>query len=359
MTTKILSIGLGGVGVIVSYGLEKFNENVEITAVIRSDYDTVMSKGYTISSCDYGGRSPNGESEVESENIHGYKPSHVVKTLQEASERGPFDFIVVSTKVIPTNDNVWDHIISLQKSLLKPTSNRDDQTAIVLIQNGIDIEKYWAPVRDHVTLISGVTYISSTNVKGKISQYNHDTNQFGLFDPSQGSQKLLEQFISLYENKHNTTKLDSNTRLTRWKKLLWNASFNTVCCLTDLDVGHVFLSKGNINVIKPIMKEIKYVANFDLNGYPEARDDTHVHITDKDIDTTLKGTEDFDAATFYQPSMLVDYRQGRQIELEVILGNIVNTYAANGGDKTKIPQLNLLYGLLSMVSYRIDESRKK
>mmetsp|Transcript_6231 Transcript_6231/g.7705 ORF Transcript_6231/g.7705 Transcript_6231/m.7705 type:complete len:360 (+) Transcript_6231:42-1121(+) len=353
---KILSIGLGGVGVVTSYVLQNFNPEVEITAVIRSDYDHVMKSGYTISSIDYGGRRLNDNPNEADNSIKGFKPKNIVKKLTDATKFGPFDYIVVATKVIPKEkDNVWDQVEQL------PELFKDEKgTSIVLIQNGIDPERFWEGLKDKAIFISGVSYISSVNHKGTVTQYGHDDNNFGLIYEDDNPD-ALEEFLGLYTNDYNSVGLDTNVRLTRWKKLLYNASFNTVCCLTDMDVGKIFDLKDSMgiidNLVRPLMKEIQYVANYDLKtNYPNHKGE---NVTDDDIGFIITATEDTDAKNNYQPSMLVDSRNGRNIELEVILGNVIKIHKlnTNGDMKSEIPYLTLMYYLLSLVQYRLSDKQ--
>lgn len=349
---KVLSIGLGGVGVVTSYVLQNFNSDVEITAIIRSDYDRVMKSGYSISSIDYGGRRDNADPKEADNAIKGFRPKNIVKKLEEAVKFGPFDYIVVATKVIPREkDNVWDQVQQLPE-LLKDNKG----TSIVLIQNGIDPESFWKGLKDKAIFISGVSYISSVNNKGTVTQYGHDDNNFGLIYENDNPDSLQE-FLGLYTNDYNSVGLDTNVRLTRWKKLLYNSSFNTVCCLTDLDIGKIFDLKESMgiidNLVRPLMKEIQYVANYDLKkNYPNHQGET---VTDDDIGYIITATEDTDAKNNYQPSMLVDSRNGRSIELEVILGNVIKIHKLNTNKdmKTEIPYLNLMFYLLSLVQYRL------
>ncbi|KAK6462924.1 ketopantoate reductase PanE/ApbA C terminal-domain-containing protein [Scheffersomyces coipomensis] len=352
--TKILCVGLGGVGVMAAYTLKKNNgSDIELTAVIRSDYDLVTREGYTISSCDYGGRKEGEDS------IKGFKPDVIVKSVEDIHS-GPFDYILISTKVVPSEFNIWDQIKHNTSKLIKP----DFGTSIVLVQNGIDIESYWSDI-EGVNLISGVSYISSTNNKGHVTQFSHDTLVLGLFDIKKVHDKQavssLETLIKLYDNGINSTKLDHNARFTRWKKLIYNAAYNTVCCLTDLDVGKVYELKDSKQIIDkvfyPLMKEVQYIANLDLKQYDYG--DYNQYITEENITNMIRDTELFDAPENYQPSMLVDSRNGRLIELEIILGNILKVYQQIKGNdneiKKDLPYLNFLYYLLSMVQHRLEQ----
>lgn len=353
--TRVLSIGLGGLGVVASYTLHRNNgSKIELTAVIRSDYDVVTTKGYTLSSIDYGGRRENNDPDEENNRITGFKPDNVVKTLEEAAKHGPFDYIVVATKVVPgPSNNIWDEVIGA-KGLLYPHK----KTAIVLCQNGIGIEKYWDPLKEKAFLISGVSYISSTNVKGVVTQYGHDSVRFGYFDQHETDLGPLETFHKLYSNEVNSATIDNNTQYIRWRKLLYNSSINTVCCLTNSDVGQLYqLDVPGLlvieNVILPLMREIQHIANDDI---AKNSDHKETVITDGNVANMNRLTREKDAPSFYQPSMLVDFRHERMIELDIILGNVLAIYKHNnpGVDvKKATPHLNMMYFLLLLVQERL------
>ncbi|ODV81580.1 uncharacterized protein CANTADRAFT_43487 [Suhomyces tanzawaensis NRRL Y-17324] len=346
--TRILCIGMGGVGVIVSYGL-LLNPEVEVTAVVRSAYTKVTEQGYTISSVDYGGRRNNDDPNEAENAIKGFRPHKVVKALSELKLSDPFDYIVVSTKCIPLDNNVWDDVEQAKSFLIKP--NRG--TSIVLVQNGIDIEQYWDSLAPEVNLISGVSYISSTNIDCLVTQYGTDISLYGLFDFTRlddlQAKQSLSTFVELLSNPYNSISIDHNTRLTRWKKLLYNASFNSVCCLTKKDVGQLFEAEGFTDrVIVPMMEQVMEAANDDLQRYDYG--EHNGLISRENITFLMDATRKSDAVNNYRPSMLVDALHGRPIELEIIMGNIVRIYGKNnpGQGDDKISKLRLVYDLLAM-----------
>lgn len=353
--SKILCIGLGGVGTIAAYALQTFNSDVEVVAVVRSDYEAILKAGFTISSVDYG-KTKAEESEGNERKTFTYKPNVVVKSIEEAALHGPYDYIVVSTKVTQNlSTNIWDEVRSGSRYLLLP----ERKTSIVLMQNGINPDVYWKDLKQQVHLISGVSYISSTRTNTLVTQYGRDLVKFGLFDESE-DKYLLERFHQLYSNEYNLASVDHNVALTRWRKLLWNASFNTVCCLTNSDVGSLFKLNDNYsfidNVIKELMKEIQVVANIDLELNHKTQEG---RILDAEIPQLLKFTENSNAMDSYVPSMLVDYRSGRPIEFEVILANVIAIHKKNvlGHDlKSSIPYLNLLFYLLAAVQQKLTSS---
>ncbi len=315
--SKVLIVGLGGVGVLAAYALE-YNKKAEVTALIRSDYDRVIEKGYEINSVDYG-------------HVEGFRPTHVVKTIEDAKKYGEFDFILVTTKNIPDIHVVEDAFADAVS----------DKTTIVLLQNGFGIEKAtFERFPGHIVL-SGVSMISSANFHGVVEHVGTDSLGIGYFDNGVSSKEeqlaKTKQFSELYENDKIDCHIDEDVKFSRWRKLVYNASFNTIGALVDLDVGRIQEAGGTDTLIKPTMREIFKVAKSDGVTLDESLMDTMIHSDD---------------GNWYAPSMLVDVRKGNQIELEIILGNVLEVAKQNS---VEVPILSVLYNLLHLVQFRLKE----
>ncbi|CDK25058.1 unnamed protein product [Kuraishia capsulata CBS 1993] len=319
--TKVLLIGLGGVGTIAAYGLE-FEGKSEVSAVVRSDYDLVKNKGYVIESCDYG-------------HIDSYKPSHVYRNIDEAVRQGPYDYVVVSTKNIP---DAYPVEASIGKAYTEGV------TTIVLLQNGFGIEKPLLQMLPGATVLSGVSMISSTLYHGVVNHENDDLVKFGVFyngvTPREQQEASCHRFLELYSNSKNKATYDPDVKYTRWRKLIYNATLNSACALTNVDVGRLELFGGIESVAKPAMREIIAIALSD-----------GVELSPADMDVMIES----DNGIWYSPSMLVDVRKGNLIENQVILGNALDVARENG---IEAPTLTVLYNLLSIVQMRTKEEKK-
>lgn len=314
---KVLIIGLGGVGVLAAFALE-YSKRAEVTALIRSDYDRVIEKGYDINSVDYG-------------NIKGFTPSHVVKTIKDAKAYGEFDFILVTTKNIPDINVVEDAFADAVS----------EKTTIVLLQNGFGIEKPTLKRFPGHVVLSGVSMISSANFHGVVEHVGTDSLAIGYFDNGVSSKEdqlaKASQFIELYNNDKINCFLDKDVKFTRWKKLIYNATFNPISALVDLDVGRIEEAGGVESLIRPAMKEVINVAASDGVTLDESLMEYMIHSDD---------------GVWYAPSMLVDVRKGNQVELEVILGSVIDVANEN---KVDIPILKVVYNLLHLVQFRLKE----
>lgn len=311
---NILIIGLGGVGAMAAYALE-LNDNVAVTAVIRSDYDIVTEKGFRIESVDYGV-------------VECFRPSKIVKSI----EAGNYDYVVVCTKNIPEVTRV--------EELIAPAVGAG--TAIVLLQNGINIEKAVLEKFPQNVVLSGVSMISSLNYGAQISHVGKDVLQVGYFPNGNLSSGVQEQsartFVELYHNGKNECTYDGNVKFTRWRKLVYNATLNPICALTNVDVGRLDMFGGVESMVRPAMREVLAIARADGIELPE------------EIMEAMIRSDD---GVYYAPSMLVDVRKGNYVEVEVICGNPVRIAQKYG---VSVPTLSLIYNLLTVVQQRTMEA---
>lgn len=319
---KVLVVGSGGVGAICALSLT-LNDKAEVTVVVRSDYNKVVEHGYNIRSVTYG-------------NLDNWRPHHIAKSVTDAFESfGDFDFILLTTKNIPDGSITCEEIIK---------SAVTSKTVIVLIQNGIGLEKSMFEAFPQNIVLSGVSLIGSTNINCVVTNLHLDQIYIGPWDNpnvdnySQKAEDAINEFIRIYSNdKHNKVFRDSNVKKTRWEKLVYNAVLNTTTTIVNLDVGRCQITGANNTLFRPAMKEVIAIAASDgIEIIPETIE-KFIHIGD---------------GLFYSPSMCVDMRKKQLFELEVILGNPLKIAEANGVDA---PILRTLYTLLSMVQFRIKE----
>lgn len=334
---KVIVIGAGGVGVVTALSLcVKGLSNVSLA--IRSDYEVVLKQGYEINSCDYGP-------------LKGFRPHQVYRTVEEASESGQFfDYIVVTTKNIPDGpirSRVPEVIRPLVESNHKLSGGQN--TNVLLIQNGIDIEKdVWNAFNQedyHMCVLSGIQLIGSTKTSpGVISHVGKDHLIVGAFE--EGNTDAIEaakRFVELYHNEgKNHVEFDPCVRFSRWKKLLYNAAINTTTALVSLDVPRclefgVGKKSTEENIFKPAMQEIIMIAASEGIMLDESLATFFTEIT---------------RHIMFKPSMCVDHEKGQLMELEVILGNPLKIAKSKG---IETPVLSMLYYLLVLVQGRLKE----
>lgn len=261
-----------------------------------------------------------------------------------------FDFIVVAIKALPE--------FFKTEEIIAPAMIQDPTTGklptVVLIQNGIDIERPVAEKFPGAIVLSGVSMIGSHNYGGKIVQFEHDCMSVGYYPVGKGNEKedteeqnainkvaadRAHEFVALYAASGVDCKYHPQLMQARWRKLVYNSCINTVCAISQVDSGRAYLSGMDLALTLPAMKEIMAIAK--AAGY-ELPDDLPRTMIDSD------------SGVYYEPSMMVDVQKGNPIELEVILGNPLRI-AKNLG--VPAPILTVLYNLLKGVQFRLMEKK--
>lgn len=318
MTVKVLVIGVGGVGSIAAYTLQK--NGCEVSTVARSQYEVLAKDGFKVESVDYG-------------ETH-FKPDHVYKSAEEAvADRGVFDYVLFATKNVPD--------VSPLEKIIENVYNKD--TAIVLLQNGIGIEKTVFKAFPDATCISGVTMISSTLYGTTVKQVATDSVTWGPFintaiDKDAQIAKA-KKWAEIYSNGINESKYDENVNFIRWRKLIYNAAVNTTCAITDVDCGRLELFGGMDKIARPAMHEIRAIAKADGVDLPESV-----------IEFMIRS----DDGEYYPPSMLIDVRKNQYTEYKTIVANALDIAREKG---VATPVLDILCDLLEVIQYRTMESK--
>ncbi|VEU23578.1 DEKNAAC104636 [Brettanomyces naardenensis] len=321
MAKNVLLIGVGGVGSIVAYGID-FTGKADISVVVRRDFEKVSKVGYELKSIDYG-------------DIKGWKPKHIYPSVEAAAKDVPvYDFVVITTKNLPD--------VVKPEELAEPAIT-PEKTTVVLIQNGFDIGRPFIEKYPNNFCLSGVSHIGSHNNNGVVTQTQHDECLISYFiNPNlaiEDQKRKAEEFISIYSNEKNAVTYFPDAKWYRYRKLVYNASLNTVCALTGVDTGRLDLAGTLESVSIPAMREVIKVAKADGVTLPADIINTVVHSDDGD---------------WFEPSMRVDVKKGNPIELEAILGNLLRVAKELN---VETPYLQILYNLLKAVQFRLKEGK--
>lgn len=253
---EILLVGSGGVGTIAALNLEK-GGRARVTAVLRSNYDKVLSDGFHIISCDHG-------------EIQNWRPSqgrciHAVTNASAdgstvinkipSKEEKKYDYIVVATKNIPDHHPTCAELIS--------PAVTPGQTTIVLIQNGLNIEKPFLQTFPQNTCLSGVNLIGSHETSPAVIEHEDpDKLVIGAFSnpnvPQEKQDQIAQEFVSIYSASGKTDcTFEPDVPFYRWQKLVYNACLNPICAITGLDTGTIRLADDAVAaLVRPAMNEI-------------------------------------------------------------------------------------------------------
>ncbi|GAB4356583.1 MAG: 2-dehydropantoate 2-reductase [Methylohalobius crimeensis] len=296
---RALIVGTGAIGGF--YGALLAKAGWDVAVVCRSEYDTVKRQGIQI-------RSTLGE--------WTFRPSAVYRHAGEIET--PPDYVIVCTKVLPGTDRA-----ALIRDALGP------DTAITLIQNGIEIEDELAASFPEHELISGLAFVCvSRTGPGQVWHQAYGNLRLGNFP--HGSGPKTETLCDAFNRAGVRAKTREDIVTARWQKCVWNAPFNPLSVLSGgLTTSDIL--KNQENLVLQMMGEICAIAA--ATGHPLPPD-----VIDQNITSTYQMPP-------YKTSMLLDFEAGRPMESEAILGNAVRAGRREG---VAIPHLETVYALMQL-----------
>jgi 2-dehydropantoate 2-reductase len=311
MTVKVLIVGAGAIGGF--YGALLAKAGAEVSVVCRSDYEQVKQHGFIIDSRTLG--------------TWTFAPSQVLNNA--ADFKGAADYILLCTKVIPSADRV---------ALIRPAVSAD--TAVVFIQNGVEIEQEMLMAFPDNEVISGLAYICCNRVKpGEILHLAYGRLALGNL-PGAVSHKTT-QLCELFRQSGIDCAASENIVTERWKKCVWNAPFNPLSVLSG-GLPTLAILQSQEAFVRSIMQEVCNIAAACGHRLPS-------HIVNANIENTY-------AMPPYKTSMLLDYENGHPMETEAILGNAVRAAKRAG---VASPHLDSVYALMKLRELKLAEPHKK
>lgn len=297
---KVLVIGAGAIGAF--YGSLLAQAGAEVSVICRSDYDQVKQHDFIINSQALG--------------RWNFTPAQVFQNV--ADFRGTPDYILLCTKVIPTLDRV---------ALIRPAVGRN--TAIVFIQNGVEIEQEMLAAFPNNEIISGLAFICCNRVgPGEILHLAY--GRLALGNLPNGISRKTAQLCELFNQSGIDCGASEDIVTGRWQKCVWNAPFNPLSVLSG-GLQTLDILQTQEALVRSIMQEVCNIAA--ASGHPLPDDIVNINI------------ENTYAMPPYKTSMLLDYENGQPMETEAILGNALRAAQRLG---VAAPYLESVYALMKL-----------
>lgn len=323
---NILLFGGGAIGAVYIYTF--LRAGCTVTAVLRSNYVHVQAHGFHMDSIRFG--------------CVDFRPTNIVRDINEAVQHGPYDFIVVCSKTFPgTTPSLADQIRAAMSQ----------ETAVVLVQNGIEIERDVSDAFPHNPLLSTVVYLPSTQTSPGVIDYGYAQNEtlnlleIGTYPSNAPAshKAAADRLAELVTTGGGVAKVFDDVQTQRWSKLVVNASWNPITALSlCTDAEFLRSSPGAKTLVRNVMYEVVDIAQ------ALKFDDITRELADKHLARHSKRT------VGKAPSMLVDVQENRPFEVEAIVGNTVRIAEKVG---VKVPLLNALYALAKGLSVSGEQSR--
>jgi len=296
---KILTVCCGAVGAYFTGRLSQHGVDVSVT--VRSGFDEVKQSGFHV-------QSRKGD--------FIFRPAQV---LHNASEfQGEADWVIFTGKALQTVDSA---------ALLGPAVGRG--TRILLIQNGLGIEDGPAAAFPHNELFSAIAYVGVTRISP--NQVMHQGSSHLIIGRFGGGESEEGRAICrLFEEAGVTAEYTQDIAFFRWKKLLWNLPFNSISVLGGGLLTNEMVDGGEMEALaRDLMQEVILTAKADGVDLPENL-----------AEESIRYTRDFPP---YRTSMLVDYEHGRPLEVDAIVGSVLQRARKHG---VSAPHIETIYGLL-------------
>jgi 2-dehydropantoate 2-reductase len=300
MASTVLVIGAGAVGAF--YGSLLAQAGAEVSVVCRSDYEWVKQQGFVIDSHPLG--------------RWNFTPAQVLKNA--ADFKGTPDYILLCTKVIPVLDRV---------DLIRSAVGRN--TAIVFIQNGVEIEQEMLDAFPNNEIVSGLAFICCNRTSpGEILHLAY--GRLALGNLQNGVSDKTAQLCELFNRSGIECGATDDIVAGRWQKCVWNAPFNPLSVLSG-GLPTLDILQTQESFVRSIMQEICGIAA--ASGHP---------LPDDIVDINIEHTY---AMPPYKTSMLLDHESGQPMETEAILGNALRAAQRLG---VPSPHLESVYALMKL-----------
>lgn len=324
---RILIFGVGSLGIVFGAILDR--AGADLVCICRSNYAEAKSTGLSIKSSILGD--------------HHYRPQ-VVNSVTEAAalSNTPFDYVVVCTKAF------LDAAQSTASAIADAVSEM--HTTIVLVQNGIGVEKAYKSRYPNNTIISGIAYMPSSQLSpGVVVQTETQRLLLGIFpseEPSSSDTERLRRFSDAVEAGGANAVLKTDIQIERWSKLIGNATWNPICALSRCrDLELLRTSPIAREFVQAAMHEVREVAA--AVGYAK-------EVTTDVVESQMARS----AARSWpgvEPSMMADMNRGSRMEVEAILGEIVRVAREKG---VLVLRLETLFVLLNGLDWFLQKQRR-
>ena len=304
---RIAIVGTGALGCYYGARLAKAGEDVHFQ--VRSGRAAVMARGLKV--------------KTPTERIHVKKPQ-VSATTEEI---GPCDLVLVALKATAN-----DQLKKMLPPLLKPG------TVVLTLQNGLGVEEPVAEVVGAENVLGAICFIGCIRTApGTVTCSFPGLVLLGEFGRPAGDR--THAIAALFARAGVKCEAQNNLEELRWRKLVWNVPFNGLAIAAGGITTDVILADEGLKLLaRRLMEEIVEAAAKFGHVIPRS-------FVDLQFDRTAKMGK-------YRPSSLIDYEEGREVELEEIWGEPVRRARTQGAP---VPRLEMLYWLIK----RLLAARKK
>ena len=299
---KIAVVGSGAVG--CYYGGMLAQAGSDVRFLMRADLAAVRERGLTI--------------HTRGENVALPK----VAAFGTTAEIGPVDVVLIALKA--TSNPALEE-------LLPPLLG--EGTALLTLQNGLGNEEFLAARWGAERVMGALCFVClNRTAPGVIDHFDAGSISVGEF--RRPVSERVRAVVAAFERAGLEARAVENLLTERWRKLLWNIPFNGLAIAAHgATVADVLADDGLRKVARDLMDEALDAARRLGHEIPD-------DFADHQIDRSYSMKR-------YKPSSLIDWQEGRPVEVEAICGEPWRQGVAVGAT---MPRLEMLYQLLRRIT---------
>jgi 2-dehydropantoate 2-reductase len=305
---RIAIVGAGAIG--TYYGAKLAAGGNDVRFLVRTGFEAVKENGLRITGPGEDVRVPQ------------------VNAYRSTNEIGTCDLVVVAIK---TTSN------ELVGELLPPLI--DGQTTVLTLQNGLGNEELLAAVFGADRIIGGLCFIClCRSAPGVVHRYDHGHINIGEY--GRPPQDRTRAIAGAFQKCGIKCGVVDDLLLERWRKLVWNIPFNGLTILAGGIDTAAILGDADLNrAAVQLMHEV--IAGANRCGF---------QLETSAVEEQMRRTRTMGK---YKPSTLVDFENGKPLEIEAIWGEPLRRALAAGAE---MPRLLQMYAALKSLD-RLEQAQ--
>jgi 2-dehydropantoate 2-reductase len=289
--SRVAVIGAGAVG--CYYGARLAQAGHDVHFLMRRDHDAVAARGLRVESKD-------GDFALEHPAV-----------ARRSEEIGPVDWVICALKATAIEE---------ARALVAPCVGPD--TRVLVLMNGLGLEERFAEWFGAARIFGGLAFTCiNRGEPGVIHHLDYGPVTIGHL---QDDAFELEAARALWAGAQAEISTSPSLLAARWQKLCWNVPFNGLAVTAGgITTDQILGQPGLRAAADATIREVVAAGNADLAAHGEAAR----HDADAMARTMITLT---DAMAVYRPSTMIDFVEGRPMEVEAIFGEPLRRAQALG-----------------------------
>ncbi len=246
---------------------------------------------------------------IRVESIDGDFEMAPIRATKDTAAVGPVDLVLFTVKSTQTREAA-----EATRAVVR------DHTTVLAIQNGVDNEAVLEEVLGAERVLPGVAVVGVAMPEpGRVLHTNNGSITLG--EVSGEETERVRLISKALRDAGVETRVSTDIRSVKWRKLVWNAAFNPIAALTGMRVLQLIEDDDTRELAEAAMGEaiaVGVALGFNVGGYDMGR------ATQRNPNWARSKT-----------SMLQDVERGRPTEIEALTGAVVR-YGEQEGVPTPV-----------------------